>query len=121
MGPGYTAMHAALSLSFLHVDRTCALDARLREIGERLLRQSQRVLRCHIAVEGSPGSRGAPYSVKIHLSMPGAQIHACSTPPDGARAPGLEEALKEAYVDARRQLQEIDRQRSMVLVLRPGS
>lgn len=115
-------MNAMLSITFLHLQRSCALETRAREIGERLLRQHPRSLRCHITVEGSKDTSGAAAGVRIHLSMPDAEIHASSAlsqKEPGAHA--LDDALKEAYLDARRQLQEVDRQRSLALVLRSGS
>lgn len=114
-------MHATLSVTFLHLERLAALETRVREIGERLLRQNSRIQRCHMTVEGSKQAPGIPAAVRIHLSLPHAEIHASGgIAPEGSH--GLDDALKEAYLDARRQLQELDRQRSLAaLVPRHGS
>src|SRR5579872_4795546 len=103
-------MHSPLSMTFTSVERSGALEARLREIGERLLRHSPRVTRCHLTLEAKPDDPGN-LTVKIHLCMPGAEIHAGSTF-CGHSAGELEGAFKAAYLCARRQLLEIDRQRS---------
>jgi hypothetical protein len=97
------------------IPRYGALEARLREIGERLLRQSGRIARCRLTLESDGAASGC--WLKIHLSMPGAEIHVGSTfrPDDGAE---FNEALKEAYQSARRQLLEVERSRYSGATLR---
>lgn len=103
-------------MTFTSVERSGALEARLREIGERLLRHSPRVTRCHLTLEAKPDDP-SNLSVKIHLCMPGAEIHAGSTF-SGHCAGELEDAFKAVYQCARRQLLEIDRRRSSALLPR---
>ncbi|HLW25987.1 MAG TPA: hypothetical protein VKT22_16655 [Steroidobacteraceae bacterium] len=103
-------------MTFTSVERSGALEGRLRDIGERLLRQSPRVTRCHLTLEAQADDP-SDLAVKIHLCMPGAEIHAACTF-CGNSASEREEALKAVYLCARRQLLEIDRQRSSALLPR---
>jgi ribosome-associated translation inhibitor RaiA len=66
---------------------------------------------CHIVFEGNADARGegGPYRVKIHLSVPGAQIHAESTSPSGEGRQEARNALHSAYDNARRQLEKLKR------------
>jgi hypothetical protein len=68
-------------------------------------------MRCHMTLEG-PNSRrdgGAPYLVKIDLTVPGAQIHADSLHVDGAGHKDIYLALRDAFNNAKRQLQALHR------------
>ncbi len=104
-------MRPPITLSFRHLDRSGALEDRARKLGSRLERFSERITQCHITLEG-PDTRSdtqAPYIVKIHLIVPGAQIHADSLHVDGAGHKDIYLALRDAFNNARRQLQEIQR------------
>ena len=107
-------MHAPLSISFNDLERSHAVEARARETAERLMRQHERVTRCHITVDGraEDGDGGA---VRIHVCMPGAQIHAARRARTCEEA-ALAQALSEAYLDIRRQLRDLDGQRSTALI-----
>jgi putative sigma-54 modulation protein len=106
-------MHSPVTVNFRHLERSGALEARLREMGERLQRYSGGATRCRVTVEGGleGGQEGARYSVSIHLSAPGAQIHADSVQHDGSGHRDVFEALRDAYGRARRQLQDLKRER----------
>src|ERR1700724_1000082 len=95
-----------LNVTFRRFVRSGALEARTREIGERLQRCDPRITQCHISVLG--GAAG-DVSVRIHVSVPGAQVHADSAN-DGA--PGDTDAflaLRKAYEGARSQLRSLQR------------
>lgn len=101
-------MESPITLTFRHIDRTGELEACAREIGHRLRRFNERITQCHLVVEGRvDGAKGAPCSVKIHLSVPGAQIHAGSVHNSGDQQSDVSVALREAFNDAKRQLQEL--------------
>ncbi len=102
-------MQSPIILTFRHIDPSYALESRAREIGHRLLRFNERITQCHLIVEGRPRdeAKGVPYSVKIHLSVPGAQIHAGSWHGNGDGQSDVYTALREASTDAKRQLQEL--------------
>jgi hypothetical protein len=96
------------NVTFRRFERSGALDARIREIGERLWRCDPRITQCHISVLG--GTPGDAVSVRIHVSVPGAQVHADSA---NDREPGHTDpflALRKAYEGARSQLRTLQRE-----------
>jgi len=98
-------MTAAVTLTFRHLARSGALESSARDIDQRLNALHHRITACHIVMEGNSGEPKAqsPYQVKIHLSVPGAQIHAESALAE-ARNP-----LHSAYENAKRQLEKLKR------------
>ena len=106
-------MHAPMTLTYRHIDQSDALNARARELTRRLQRFGERITQCHLTVEGRVGHqrKGGPYSVKIHLSVPGAEIHADSLHGDGTRHSDVYSALRGAFNNAKRQLQDLNRER----------
>ena len=108
-------MSAPLTVTFRHVPRTGALEAAAREVGQRLLRLNERMTDCHIMLVGEPASHteSRVCVVKIHVSVPGAQIHAeGSLPPEGG-AQDARHALRSAYENAKRQLEKLNHFRTM--------
>ncbi|HMA00685.1 MAG TPA: HPF/RaiA family ribosome-associated protein [Steroidobacteraceae bacterium] len=96
-----------MSITFRRFERSGALEARIREVGERLQRCDPRISQCHISVLGDDGDEHS-VSVRIHVSVPGAQIHADSA--NGG--PGHTDAflaLQKAYEGARSQLRSLQR------------
>jgi len=57
----------------------------------------------------------APYLVKIDLHVPGAQIHADSLHGDGSGHKDIYLALRDAFNNAKRQLQDLHRDRSRLV------
>jgi hypothetical protein len=106
-----------MTLTFRHIDHSGALEDRARKLGSRLERFCERITQCHMTIEG-PGtgnSAGAPYLVKIDLIVPGAQIHADSLHVDGAGHRDVYLALRDAFNNAKRQLQDLHHDRSKSL------
>jgi len=107
-------MRPLITLTFRDLDRSGALEDRARKLGSRLERYNERITQCHIMLEGPPVTRSgtqAPYLVKIDLIVPGAQIHADSLHIDGAGHKDIYLALRDAFNNAKRQLQELQRDR----------
>lgn len=106
-------MSSPMTLAFRHIDHSAALEARARELGQRLQRYGERITQCHMTLEGSHGAQhgDAPFLVKIDLAVPGAQIHADSLQIDGARNKDIYLALRDAFNNAKRQLQELHSKR----------
>jgi ribosome-associated translation inhibitor RaiA len=103
-----------LTLTFLHVPRTAALEARVRESVQRLERINDRIAQCHLTVEGTgaradgaPADENARYAVRIELSVPGARIHADNLQQGDAPQHDVLSALREAFDNAKRQLQSL--------------
>ncbi len=92
------------------IARSNALESFIADLGNRLQRINGRISSSHWTIEGQAGRQDGParYGVKIHLQVPGAQIHAAN-PPDGLGDADLYQALRRAYDDAKRQLQDLQR------------
>jgi ribosome-associated translation inhibitor RaiA len=102
-------MQPQITIAFRHIDHSGAIEDRARKLGSRLQRFSGRIVQCHMTLEGSDSRRGAPYLVKIDLTVPGAQIHADSLHVDGAGHKDIYLALRDAFNNAKRQLQNLHR------------
>jgi hypothetical protein len=101
-------MSSPVTLTFRHLPRSGALEASARDVGDRLQQLNDRMTACHIVFEGTPESTGGvPFRVKIHLSVPGAQIHAASARPADAGAAASHSPLRSAYENAKRQLEKL--------------
>jgi hypothetical protein len=98
-------MSAPLTMTFRHLPRSGALEASARDVGDRLQRLNDGMTACHIVFEGAPeAAGGAPFRVKIHVSVPGAQIHAESAQPPQEGQAATHNPLHSAYENAKRQL-----------------
>ena len=104
---------------FHNVDRSPAVEERARELLERLYRFNDRISACTLSVHGRPGGqlKGAPFTVKIELTVPGAQIHADSHHGTGVDHDDVYLALRDAFENAKRQLQDLHRERIDARVL----
>jgi hypothetical protein len=102
-----------MTLTFRHIDHSGALEDRARKLGSRLGHFSERITQCHFTLEGpnNHGDSAAPYLVKIDLMAPGAQIHADSLHVDGTGHKDIYLALRDAFNNAKRQLQNLNRDR----------
>ena len=70
-------MQTPLRITFRHLQPSAAVESRVREYVERLERFHQRITSCQVIVEAPAAHRhkGAPFNVKISLSVPGAEIN----------------------------------------------
>jgi putative sigma-54 modulation protein len=103
-------MQSPISLTFRRIDRSGALAERARKLGSHLTRFNERITRCHITILGpdsAGGDAGSAYWVKIDLTVPGAHIHADSLHVDGAGHDDIYLALRDAFNNAKRQLQDL--------------
>jgi hypothetical protein len=62
-----------------------------------------------VSILGGQDPAGETVSAKIHVSVPGAQIHADSVAPNGAGEADTFRALRGAFDSARRQLRDLQR------------
>jgi hypothetical protein len=103
-------MSVPMTLTCRRVTRSAALESRARELSERLQRFCTRITACHVTVEGAVDHAGniAAYGAKFHVSVAGAQIHADSGQHRGAGQRDACMALRDAYENARRQLEDLN-------------
>jgi ribosome-associated translation inhibitor RaiA len=101
-------MNSPVTLTFRHLPRSGALEASARDVGGRLQRLNDRITACHIVFEGTPEAvSGVPFRVKIHVSVPGAQIHAESVRQADVGQAAIHSPLRSAYENAKRQLEKL--------------
>lgn len=65
-----------LQISFRGMEPSAAVDTRIRERAERLLRFDARMTRCHVVVQAPHRHRhqGGLYDVRIQMRMPGDEL-----------------------------------------------
>ena len=70
-------MQTPLQITFRHLQPSAAVEARVREHVERLERFHQRITGWQVTIEAPAAHRhqGAPFNVKVALSLPGAEIN----------------------------------------------
>lgn len=103
-------MQSPLRLTFRHVDRSPALEARVHDLIGRLEKFHDRITACHVVIE-APNARpgkGRPFDVSIELAIPGGFIHAHGTHGNANEGHAdVYAALSDAFDSARRQLQNV--------------
>lgn len=104
-------MRSLMTLTFKGVVRSIAAECLARDLGQRLASGTERIDCCHITFDRhTPDLADGPsFKVTIHLSLPGAEIHADNILPNGAGHADVHGALRAAYDNARRQLETFKR------------
>jgi ribosomal subunit interface protein len=90
-----------------------AVEARVHEHVERLERFHDRITGCHVVIEAPPAHRnkGAPFDVRIDLTVPGGEIAVRSERAEHEEHADVYVALRDAFDSARRLLQDYARER----------
>jgi ribosome-associated translation inhibitor RaiA len=106
-------MTVALQITFRHMDPSPALEARVRELASRLDRFSAQILRCHVVLEPSPHHKhqGALYDFRIDITLPDEQISIRHAHPADHAHEDPYVALRDAFLAARRKLEDYERKR----------
>lgn len=105
-------MQTPLRITFRHMEASPAVEARVREHVEWLERFYDRITGCHVVVERPPAHRhkGAPFDVKIDLTVPGDEIVVRSERAAHGAHVDVYVALRDAFDSARRLLQDYARE-----------
>lgn len=105
-------MQTPLRIAFRHMPPSPAVEARVREHVDRLERFHSRITGCHVAIEAPPAHRhkGAPFDVKIELTVPGGEITVRSERAEHEAHMDVYVALRDAFDSARRRLQDYERE-----------
>jgi ribosomal subunit interface protein len=106
-------MQTPLRITFRHLQPSAAVETRVREHVEHLERFHERITACQVIVEAPAAHRrkGAPYNVKIALSLPGAEINVHSERGDDTEHGDVYVALRDAFDSVKRCLKEHARER----------
>jgi ribosome-associated translation inhibitor RaiA len=101
-------MQTPLQITVRHLQPSPAVEARVREYVERLERFHQRITGCQVIVEAPAAHRhkGAPFNIKIALSLPAAEINVHSERSDDAAHTDVYVALRDAFAIVKRCLKD---------------
>jgi hypothetical protein len=105
-------MRSVITMAFVRVLRTGALEDRARGLGRQLEHLGELVNRTHMTLEGHTAYGHTLYVAKIELSLPDAQVCADSLFAEAAGHRDIYVALHEAHDNAARQLRNLQRGRS---------
>jgi len=106
-------MQLPLQVTFRHMDPSPALEARIRELAQRLEKFSGQIMRCHVIVEAphQHQQQGKLFAVRIDLTVPGREIAIGQGQPADHSHEDPYVALRDAFRAARRKLQDYERER----------
>ena len=101
-------MKIPLEIVFRNMDRSEAIEARVRERAERLGRFSDRITRCRVAVEAPHRHQhhGKLYKVGIEISVPGRQLVINHAGPAEQAHEDVYVAIRDAFAAATRRLED---------------
>jgi cold shock CspA family protein/ribosome-associated translation inhibitor RaiA len=102
-----------LQITFRHMDPSPALEGRIRQLASRLDRFSEQITRCHVIVQ--PRARhkrqGSLYEFRIDITLPDQEIAIRHAHPADHAHEDPYVALRDAFVAARRKLEDYERKR----------
>ncbi len=102
-----------LQITFRNLEPSAALEARIRELAQRLERFSAQIVHCHVIVEAphKRGHQGHLYEVHIQLTTPGGEAIANREHRERRSHEDVYVALRDAFRAVRRQLEDYERER----------
>lgn len=105
-------MQIPLQITFHGIDPSPALEARARELANRLEKFSQQIMHCHVIIEAPHRHKhqGELYNVRIDITVPDREIAIRHTRPADHAHEDPYVALRDAFKAARRKLQDYERQ-----------
>lgn len=110
-------MKIPLQITFKNLDRSDAVEARIREKAENLERFAGDIMRCHVVVEAphKHHHQGNLYHVSIDITLSGGEVVANRRPDEHQAHEDVYVAIRDAFDNARRQLEDyVRKQRGKV-------
>ncbi len=106
-------MPLSLQVTFRDMQPSPAVEARIRECGEKLLRINDNIHRCHVVVEAphQRHTKGAVFHIHVDISLPGAELVVSREPELNPEHEDVYLALRDAFKAVRRQLENYSQQR----------
>lgn len=101
-------MNIPLEIVFRNMDRSDAIEARVREKAQRLERFHDNIIRCRVVVEAPHRHqhRGKHYQVGIDIGVPGKQVIVNHTGPSDPAHEDVYIAIRDAFSAATRRLED---------------
>ena len=107
-------METSIQISFEHVEHSDAIEHRVREELDKLEQFYERLTAARVVInkEQRRHKKGDSYSVRLILTVPGAEdIAVTRDPAETGRHEDLNVTISDAFAAARRQLQDLVRKR----------
>ncbi|MGB0695414.1 MAG: HPF/RaiA family ribosome-associated protein [Rhodospirillaceae bacterium] len=105
-------MQIPLQIAFHGLDHSAAVEDRIREKVSKLEQFSNRITSCRVVVEmhhkntANTHKRGEPFRVSIHVSVPGDELVAHSSPKDPKAHEDIGIALRDTFQSMERQVRD---------------
>ena len=108
-------MKIPLQITFRQQDPSPALEARIRELVDRLESVSPHIIRCTVTVEPRPGHqhKGGLHEFRIDITVPDGSIAIGGAHPKDHAHEDAYVALRDAFRAARRKLEDYERKRRL--------
>lgn len=102
-----------LQITFRHMPPSPALEARIRTLAAKLDRFSAHIMRCHVIVEPPAHHKhqGSLYDFRIDITLPDGEIAIAHAHPADHAHEDPYVALRDAFLAARRKLEDYERKR----------
>lgn len=110
-------METPLQVTFRGVQRSEGLEAAVRQRAEKLDRFHSRIMSCRVVVEAphQHQRKGRVYRVRIYMTVPGGELVVGRAPAEHAAHQDAYLAIKDAFDDAKRLLEDdVRRRRGLV-------
>jgi len=106
-------MQLPLQITFRHMEPSPALEARIRELAQRLEKFSDQIMHCHVIVEAphQHQRQGGLFEVRMDITVPDSQIAIRRSHPIHHAHEDPYVALRDAFRAARRKLEDYERVR----------
>jgi cold shock CspA family protein/ribosome-associated translation inhibitor RaiA len=101
-------MQIPVEITFRDIERSEAVEARIREWADKLDRIYDRIVRCEVVV-GDPHRhhhKGHQFYVRVRLTVPGTEIVSSHSPGDDAAHQDIYVAVRDAFQATKRQLED---------------
>ncbi len=99
-------MPMPVQITFRHLDHSDAVEARIRELADVLVREFERITACRIIVEATHRHHhtGNNYHLRVEIAVPGQEIVVNRDPAEHHSHADIYVAIRDAFDAARRQL-----------------
>jgi len=101
-------MQIPVEITFRDIERSEAVEARIRDWVEKLDRVFDRIVRCEVVVADPHRHhhKGHQFDVRVRLTVPGTEIVSSRSPGDDGAHEDIYVAVRDAFVATKRQLED---------------
>jgi cold shock CspA family protein/ribosome-associated translation inhibitor RaiA len=101
-------MHLPLQITFRHMEPSPALEARIRQLAEKLDHYSQEIMSCRVVIEAphKHHHQGTLYTVHLDITSPSGEIAVTRDQHDKHAHEDAHVALRDAFRAAERQIEQ---------------